>query len=219
MRIKKVVMILSFSILFSGLVKTSGLFAQEMIEKSLHQKISCPEKWWAVGHFMIVGKAFRITQECQHITDSLSATERLGKDLQGGQLDAFKHAYWMASLTQKIKWRKAYRLGKAHEKGNYINFRKGAKQGIKSLPDHRSSEMDLWNNNAGIIIGKENRQLNRDQLQELIIDAILRGEMRVLNKDKEGNFLDCENQPIPRERLIGKWENPKCLVPSNAVSY
>jgi hypothetical protein len=154
-----------------------------------------------------------------HITDSLSSTNRIEKDLQGGQLDAFKHAFWMASLSQKIKWRKAYRLGKAHEKGNYITFKRGVKRGIKSLPDRRSSEMDLWNNNVGIIIGKENKQLNRDQLQELIIAAILRGEMRILNKDKDGNFLDCENQIIPTDSLNGKWDNNKCLVPGNALSY
>jgi len=45
------------------------------------------------------------------------------------------------------------------------------------------------------------------------------GELRTLNKDKKGNFLNCENQIIPLEQLKGKWENEKCLIPSKAINY
>ena len=59
----------------------------------------------------------------------------------------------MARLTQGIGRRAAYSLGKAHEKGNYQTFKnRQLEDGI--LPDKPSSEMDLYNNQIGISIGK-----------------------------------------------------------------
>ena len=72
----------------------------------------------------------------------------VGKDNNGGKLDAFKHSYWMARLTQGIGKRAAFRLGKAHEKGNYQTYqRRRLEDGL--LPDKPSTDMDLYNNNIG----------------------------------------------------------------------
>jgi len=79
--------------------------------------------------------------------------------------------------------------------------------------------MDLWNNDIGIKIGKENKGVNLEELQQLIVDAIVAGHMKIINKDSIGNFLDCKNQIIPLKQLKGKWENEKCLIPSNAINY
>jgi len=213
----KVGKILFLSLFLSMMVPE--LIAQKGNQKSNIKKVSRPEKWWAICHVFVAAKAYNITKESLLVTDSISATGLIGKDKQGGQLDAFKHAFWMASLSQEIKWRKVYRLGKAHEKGNYLTFKKGAKRGKKNLPDKRSSDMDLWNNDIGIKIGKENKEVSLEELQQLIIDAIRAGNMRILNKDRNGNFLDCDNQIIPSEQLKGNWENDKCLLPSNEVNY
>ena len=47
---------------------------------------------------------------------------------------------------------KAYRLGKAHEKGNYLDYKKHRLE-EGSIPDKISSDMDLCNNLKGIEIG------------------------------------------------------------------
>jgi len=43
----------------------------------------------------------------------------LDGDASGGQVDAFRHAYWMARLHQEIGKRAAFSLGKSHEKENW----------------------------------------------------------------------------------------------------
>ena len=52
----------------------------------------------------------------------------IGDDNNGGALDAFKHAFWMARLTQGIGHRASLSLGKAHEKGNYKAFLNQSRQ-------------------------------------------------------------------------------------------
>jgi hypothetical protein len=188
--------------------------AQNKDQGLSRHKISCPEKWWAIGHIFIAKKAFRITTEALVVTDSLSQTQLLGNDLQGGMLDAFKHAYWMASLSQHIKWRKAHRLGIAHEKGNYKSYKKGKRKAASNLPDKISSDMELWNNDAGLKIGRENHSASKPELQQIIIDALHKGQMKIIYKDRMGNFLNCQGHIIPIDSLQGKWENNKCLVPS-----
>lgn len=215
MRAKNFGIIFLLFLIFS--MSTPEIYAQKNEQKSNNTKLSKPEKWWAICHIFIASKAYNLTKESLQITDSIFSIGILDKDKQGGQMDAFKHAYWMASLSQEIKWRKVYKLGKAHEKGNYLTFKKGIKLGKENLPDKRSSDMDLWNNDIGIEIGKKNKELSLEELQQLIITAILSGEMRILNKDIKGNFLDCKNQIIPKDELKGKWENEKCLLPSNAI--
>nr|MBC8146645.1 hypothetical protein [Bacteroidota bacterium] len=147
--------------------------------------------------------------------DSINLTSTLDGNQNGGQVDAFRHAYWMALLSYHIHWRKAMKLGKAHEKGNYIDFKQRRKE-EGSLPDFASSEMDLWNNKIGIEIGKQfDKNLTELQLQQLIIQAILNGEMKIILMNSDGKFLDKDRKIIPESELTGKWENNKCLVPSN----
>lgn len=179
------------------------------------KNISRPEKWWVIFHPFIAKKTLYLTKESLWSADSLKKTDILDGNISGGQVDAFKHSYWMALLTQSFKWRKAWKLGKAHEKGNYITFKKGIKRGKENLPDKISSEMDLWNNLKGIEIGLDNKNSSRTQLQEIIIDSIQSGNMKKLKKDSSGKFLDCEGNVIPNDSLKGKWINNKCLVPSD----
>jgi len=196
------------------LIYLPGSLAQNKPKDNTREQISCPEKWWAICHLFVAKKAYKITKESLLVTDSILQTQILGNDFQGGDLDAFKHAYWMASLARHIKWRKAHRLGLAHEKGNYKTYKKGKRKGITNLPDKTSSDMDLWNNKAGLSIGKENKTVSKKNLQQLIIEAIKTGQMKILKKDKTGNFLNCQNQIIPNDSLKGKWKNNKCLVTS-----
>lgn len=182
--------------------------------KKYKRHISGPEFWWAAGHIFIAHKAFRITRKCLAVTDSVKQSNELDRDSQGGQLDAFRHSYWMARLAQKINPRKAQKLGIAHEKGNYIDFKKHrTEDGI--LPDKISSAMDLYNNERGLNVGFQNRRVDADSLRMLIIKAIKNGEMITIYKDKEGNYLQCNDSLINLSDYINTWNIPKCLVPSS----
>ena len=39
--------------------------------------------------------------------------------------------------------------------------------------------------------------------------------MKVIKKDKKGNFLTCDGKLISSKSLKGTWGNNKCLVNSN----
>ena len=138
----------------------------------------------------------------------------LDGDPDGGQVDAFRHTFWMASLSQKMRAKKAWRLGKAHEKGNYCSYKKG-KLEENQVPDSMASVMDLFNNALGIEIGRYQKENSEEELKKLVVTAILDGMARVLAKDKSGNYLDCDGKKIDPALYKGQWSIPKCLVPSN----
>ncbi len=187
------------------------IFLASDAQKSKFQKfkqLSCPEKWWVVGHPFVAKKALKISENTRKITSEVKKNNLLKGEGNGGQVDAFRHTFWMANLTQEIGWRRAKKLGKAHEKGNYRDFKKH-QQEDGALPDKASSEMDLFNNNVGIELGKRSTNF---ELKKMVIEMVSQGNCKIIKKDKTGNYLDCEGNIIPKEELIGKWENIKCLV-------
>ncbi len=114
--------------------------------------------------------------------------------------------------TKVIGRRRALSLGRKHEKGNYKGYKK-RKLEDGEIQDKISSEMDLYNNEVGIEIGVRSETLD---LENLIVKAILEGRCKIIKRDENGNFLDCDGHIIPKENLKGKWENDKCLVWSNS---
>jgi hypothetical protein len=177
-------------------------------------QLSCPEKCWVLHHLFVAKKTLAITQKVLLVTDSITKTNILDGDKNGGQVDAFRHAYWMASLAQSIGWRKALKLGRAHEKANFIDFKKHHLED-GTHPDKASGDMDLYNNKIGIEIAKANKHVVGKKLQSLIIAAIQAGRMKIIKKDNLGNFLDEKNIIIPTDSLKGKWNNGKCLINSD----
>lgn len=177
-------------------------------------KLSTPEKCWVVFHPFKAKRAFYAMKDALKTTDSISKTYTIGDDLNGGQLDAFKHSYWMVRSCQSIGERASFKLGKAHEKGNYRSFKKGNKED-GFLPDKPSSEMDLFNNNVGLKIANEHPDQSKFEIILTLIDEIKAGSMKILKKDCIGNFLTCSGKVIPKDSLKGKWENEKCLIGSN----
>jgi len=177
-------------------------------------KLSTPEKYWVFFHPFKAKRAFVITKEVLETTDSISKIDLLDNDINGGQLDAFKHSYWMARSSQTIGEKASIKLGKAHEKGNYRSFKK-AKKEDGFLPDKPSSEMDLHNNNVGVKIAKKYPNQSKFEIILTVIDEIKSGSMKILKKDCIGNFLTCSGAVISVESLRGTWENKKCLVDSN----
>jgi Domain of unknown function (DUF6973) len=177
-------------------------------------KISCAEKWWVIKHPFKAKKAKKITKEARAITKKIKTENVLKGVGNGDQIDAFRHTYWMARLTQEIGWRRAKRLGKAHEKGNYRDFKKHRNED-GALPDKISSEMDLYNNTIGIKLGKKSSKL---ELKEMVVEVILTGKCKIIRTDKQGNYVSCNGETLSKEGLIDKWENEKCLVESDYLN-
>jgi len=178
------------------------------------KKVSKPEKHWVFFHPFKAKKAFLLSKEAEKTKDSIANFGKIGKDNNGGQLDAFKHSFWMASLTQKIGKNAALSLGKAHEKGNYQTFKKRQlEDGL--LPDKPSSEMDLFNNSVGVKVGSQYNKASKKIIIKQLLSSLKQGELRILKKDNLGNFLNCQNKIIPIDSLKHQWMTKKCLVPSN----
>jgi hypothetical protein len=182
------------------------------------QKVSRPEKLWSAVHPFKAGKVYRCGQRARIVTDSL---QRAGviSDADGGQLDAFRHAYWMAlMITEGLSARTARKVGEKHEKGNYLGFRKGEiEDSVRA--DSMATVMDLRNNEKGIETGKEFMAGNKNvSLIQLLINRIWNGELFILKKDAARNYLDCENKLITVSSYAGKWYIPKCLVKSNEIA-
>lgn len=187
-----------------------SLVAQESKMKKFKQ-LSAPEKCWVLFHSFVAKKALIIAEEARKITAEIKKDKLLKGNGNGGQIDAFRHTYWMARLTQQIGWRRAKSLGKAHEKGNFKDYKKHRiEDGV--VPDKVSSDMDLFNNDVGIKIGK---MTDTFEFKYIVIDAVKEGRCKIIKIDKNGNFLDIEENIIPIELLKGKWENEKCLVKSD----
>jgi len=176
--------------------------------------VSSPEKTWVFFHPFKAKKAFLISKEAEKMKDSIGNAEIIGNDNNGGHLDAFKHSFWMARLSQDIGKGASLSLGRAHEKGNYKTFKKH-KLEDGFLPDKPSSEMDLFNNMVGVDIGKRNKKVSKKELIQQLLESLEKGELRILSKDSLGRFLDCQNQTIPLDSLKHKWNTKKCLVPSS----
>ena len=178
-----------------------------------YAKLSPPEKGWVVFHTFKAKKAFLISKEAQYVADSIAKQDLIGNDNNGGHLDAFKHSFWMAQLTQGIGKRAAMSLGKAHEKGNYRTYKKSdLEDGL--LPDKQSTDMDLHNNTVGNNIGIRYKKASKLLVIQLVLDSLQNGNLKVLLKDNNGNFLDCQQKRIPLDSLKNKWDTKKCLMPS-----
>jgi hypothetical protein len=178
------------------------------------KKLSCSEKTWTVLHVFKAKKAYVIAKEAQHVADSIAKTPLLDGDKSGGQVDAFRHAYWMARLQQEIGKRAARALGKAHEKTNYQQYKNSLLEDGEA-PDKVSSDMDLYNNDIGLSLTQKGISHSKDGLIYTIVNAILAGKLKTIKKDTNRNYLSCDDKLITQKELKGKWKNNKCLMNSN----
>lgn len=203
-----ILLIIGFLIFFSN-----NITAQDSNIKSFF-KLPRPEKCWVLAHPFKAKKAFFISKGAKHLADSIKNTNLLDGDANGGQVDAFRHSFWMAVLSKEIGITAARKLGEQHEKGNYIYYKKN-KNEDGTIPDKISSTMDLKNNEKGINIFKENKEKSKKEIELIIIKKIKTGELFIIKKNEKGNFIDCAGIIISKKELNGKWENNKCLVFSN----
>lgn len=193
----------SFFFFFIGI---SFLFAQN--------KPSSHEITWGLFHPFVVLKAKKITALTVVIVEDCKLSKCLDNYSYAGQVDAFRHAMWMALLSQKINSRKALKLGVAHEKKNKTQFKKG-KYSDDAVPDYASIRMDLLNNKIGADIGKLNKLMSTEELKNLIIKKIVAGDFYIIKRSSKGNFIDSLGTEISIEEQKTSWKNKKYLVKSN----
>lgn len=181
------------------------------------RRLSRPEKVWTVLHPFKARKVYLCAQRARFVTDSLEKDGTL-LDKNGGQLDAFRHAYWMALMIESgLPERAVRKVGENHEKGNYLDFKKG-KLEDSVRADSMSCVMDLKNNDVGISLGNEFMRGDKSvTLIRLILIHIWNGKLFILRKDAAGKYLNCEDEVINMEKYEGKWSIPKCLVSSDKI--
>ncbi len=182
------------------------------------RKLACSEKKWVLAHPFIAVKAFNCAVRSRFVTDSLEKNQLL-KDGNGGQLDAFRHAYWMAMLTVQFSAKKAIRLGKVHEQGNYSDWKKGIQEdGFRA--DSMMCEMDLKNNLVGVELGTSFRKDTSKiklSLTEQVLAAVRSGKLTIIKKNNVGQWLDEAGRIIDLKQYGKQWFIPKVLVRSDYV--
>lgn len=197
------ILMLMIPVVLHGQGKASGFFS-----------LGAAEKWWVITHPFRAGRAFRAMQETRVRVDSLYTTGVFDRWIHGGRLDAYRHTYWMAITGSRVGVRAARRLGRAHERSNYRDYLKGkTEEGI--LADATATEMDLHNNEAGLLLGMAYRQERISDLHINITELMKSGQLRMLKMDEQGRLLDCQGRVCARyENTANQWKLPVCLIPT-----
>ncbi len=180
------------------------------------RKLSPPLKKWVLLHPFKAKKALIVSNQVKKIADSMRTSPLLDGDGNGGQVDAFRHAFWMARLRQVIGKNAAKSLGEAHEKENYLTY-KERKLEDGTVPDEIATIMDLFNNEVGLSLTYKNCKTPLNGLVYQIINLVHQGKLKIIKKNTKGRFLTCQNALIQPKSLIGKWKNNKCLIQSNII--
>jgi hypothetical protein len=191
------------------------------MDESLFQKVlklHFPVQLWLILHLGVAKKSWQITEECRAKAVQMQSDPDLDGDYSGGQVDAFRHVYWMARLTQEIGSKKALRLGAAHEKGNEIDFRK-KKLEEQFLPTFIACEMDYRNNETGAALGEKYPNVPSEELVEIVKQTIIEGRAVIIKKNSRGEFLDSADRVIPEKEYKGLWHTSKTLVSSDYVRH
>jgi hypothetical protein len=120
----------------------------------------------------------------------------------------------MAYFSKYVRANKLRKLGKAHEKANHWQFLHQLPDEDGELSDSLSSVMDLRNNDIALSLAKEVKKLSIEEIKQKVINLIQVGGIFIIKRNEQGQYVDCNNQIIPPEKLK-VWNTPKCLVSSN----
>lgn len=176
--------------------------------------ISKYEKRWAVFHPFAAIKIKKKLPQAMKVYAVVKQSKELDILESGGKLDAFRHVYTMAYLARCIKPSKLRKLGKAHEKGDKLLFMKNRNE-FGERPDSMACEMDLRNNEIGLMIGSTNPKSSDEELRQIVIKTISEGKVWYLQRNAAGQYVDCEGKTLDLSMYLGKWSIPKCLINTN----
>ncbi len=188
--------------------------AGQQKDNSRFRNLSDAEKKWARRHPFTALKVKRLTKEALLVVAEVKRENLLDQYDNGGKLDAFRHAFTMAYLAQRVSVKKLRDLGIAHEKANYDQFMERSVEHGET-PDSLSGEMDLRNNELGFSLGLNNKNIQTDSLKMVVIKAISNGEAWCMRRNQKGKYVNCKGEEIDPAEWKGKWSVPKCLVRSH----
>ncbi len=123
---------------------------------------------WAITHPIAAIKVKKLYNRNIAVYHNIKKNKLLDTIECNGQLDAFRHAFFMACFAQRIKSKKLKKLGIAHEKDNAYLSKKHIIE-FSEVVDSASTNMDLYNNEIGINFGKRYPKLPVAQIKDSII--------------------------------------------------
>lgn len=179
------------------------------------RKLSKYEKRWAFFHPFASLKIKKYSPEILATIRQVKSMRALDQFEDGGKIDAFRHAYFMACMGVKVSVRKLRKLGIAHEKTAYRNYRRGFADDHGVLADSLSNVMDLYNNERGFEIAKLNPNADFNLLKEKVLEAIYSGELLYMKRNEEGVLVSCDGTLVPTVQRKPSWFIPKCLIKTN----
>ena len=168
------------------------------------------EKCWAFTHPFAAWRIKKMSGPCAEIYNDHVKACRPDCYTSGGQLDAFRHMFYMAAFATRINPRKLRRLGELHEKSNFRQFTKSQYEEGEQ-PDSLASVMDLRNNEAGFIIGHLNRKKELNGIARIVTAEIEKGGGWMMRRNSNGDYLDCNGNIIDTRLYRNRWYVPKCL--------
>ena len=197
-----------FLIIFTVSLFTPIFLSSQNFEK-IYESMKTKDKIWCLNNLSSVLIAKEISEEVMFTMDSLNQISYLGGNSEGGVFDAFRHIYWMYSLSNEIGPKKAKRIGEIYENYGEYMFNNSYMSGYDSV----GRVMDLFNNDIGISLSKEKIPYS---LIFNEIDNILRdGRAKVVKKNDLGESLDIDGNVIQDTIWKQTWQNNRILINSS----
>jgi hypothetical protein len=137
-----------------------------------------------------VGTALIYDQSNREIAENFAVESGLPGN-HNGEADALRHALFNALNTQTAGEETAKALGDAHEED-------------RPQQPAGEKEMDLFNNEVGRQLGKDNPDATPKRLTKMLIDKIVKGELKVL--DSNGNLVNSSADKKKAEEAKKKAE-------------
>jgi hypothetical protein len=169
------------------------------------------EFFWSLRHPVAAIKVNQLYKKAAIIYQFQKQISEPDSFSVNGKLDAFRHIFFMAVFAQKIKAQKLIRLGIAHEKANYKQFKRDPKR-EKVQQDSLSSIMDIKNNLIGIALGRENSTSQLSELRDKVLRYIADEKVFYISRNAKGQYINSNSQEINLSDFDGKWFIPLYLI-------
>ena len=208
---------ISVSLSLSLVILSSFYFSQNSLQaqntKELFQSMNIQNKIWAVANAKTLTKALDISEKVLQTMDSLYQAKNFETNVEGSKYDAFRHVFWMYSLSSEIGKTKSRKIGVIYEDYNEYVFLTKPLSGY----DFAGRTMDEYNNEVGLYLFSKIGKQETEEVFENIKDLISKGYAKIIAKDKNQNSLDKNNKIIPEEQWKKEWKNNRYLINSNVV--
>lgn len=167
------------------------LHAQDF--EKIYRSMSFKDKIWCIQNYDCVLSAIDISINVMQIMDSLNKEKFLGGNSEGGKFDALRHIFWMYSLSSEIEEECSRRIGQIYENYGYYIYSTIENSGYDSV----GMQMDLFNNELGILLSKE--EIENSLIIKRIEEIINSGQAKVIKKNQNYESLDLNGEIIPED--------------------